>query len=203
MEQFAPHMPSLLALVAPIALALPLGALGVSTAGDWRDAEPVAQAREGNRSLAPMPLSADAPGWAPLFEGIEPADPNQVRIERRVILRISPARNTPRQGLVSQESAVPQQRARLVERSFGKCIDSDRIGAVADRGDKLLMYLRDRRMLTAQLEKGCSPRDFYQGFYMERSDDGKLCIKRDRIISRSGARCQVTKLRELVAEREG
>lgn len=202
MEHFTPRMPSLLALLAPIALALPLGVIGVQAAGDIDGGQTVAQSRAGERSIAPLPLSAEAPGWAPLFEGIEPADANQVRIERRVILRISPARGSARQSLVSEGSSISRQTTRVVEKSFGKCIESARIGAVADRGDRLLMYLRDRRMLTAELEKGCSPRDFYQGFYMERSDDGKLCIKRDRIMSRSGAKCQVMKLRQLVVESE-
>lgn len=202
MEHFALRMPSLLALLAPIALALPLGAIGVASADDWEEGQTIGQSRDSDRSITALPLSDEAPGWAPLFEGIEPADVNQVRIERRVILRIAPARSSARQSLVSEAAPLSQPRTRLVERSFGKCIDSDRIGAVADRGDRLLMYLRDRRMLTAELEKGCSPRDFYQGFYMERSDDGKLCIKRDRILSRSGAKCQVMKLRQLVVERE-
>ena len=63
------------------------------------------------------------------------------------------------------------------------------------------MFMRDRRTIAAQLEKGCSPRDFYRGFYVERSDDGQLCVARDRIMSRSGAKCRVAKFSRLMLER--
>ena len=62
------------------------------------------------------------------------------------------------------------------------------------------MFLKDRRVFAAKLEKGCSPRDFYRGFYMENSEDGRLCIKRDRLMSRAGAKCQVDSFKELVVE---
>ena len=88
-----------------------------------------------------------------------------------------------------------------MEKPAGECIITGAIGGVADRGDHLLMFMRDRRMMTVRLEKGCSPRDFYQGFYMERSDDGKLCVRRDRLMSRSGAKCQVRSFHQVVAER--
>ena len=89
---------------------------------------------------------------------------------------------------------------RVVERKMGKCIQTAQIGGVADRGDSLVMFMRDRRTVAAKLEKGCSPRDFYRGFYMENSEDGKICVQRDRLMSRSGAKCQVDSFRELVLE---
>ena len=88
----------------------------------------------------------------------------------------------------------------MVERDAGPCIDSAGIGAVADRGDRLLLFMRDRRTIAARLEKGCSPRDFYRGAYMERSEDGRICVQRDRLMSRAGTKCQVAKFTELVVE---
>ena len=68
------------------------------------------------------------------------------------------------------------------------------------RLQRAALFLRDRRMLAAQLEKGCSPREFYQGFYMEPSEDGLLCVNRARLMSRSGAKCKVARLHQMVLE---
>ena len=191
-------MPSLPFLFAPLALLLPLALPGAQPA-EAEDIVPVAeQVRERDSRLSPLPLSQDAPAWTPLFDGVAPPSGEQVRIKRRVILRISPA--PARQNLTAEAAPAPV-RQRIVERPAGDCIDSSNIGGVADRGDRLVMFMRDRRTLAARLEKGCSPRDFYRGFYMERSEDGKLCVRRDRLMSRSGAKCQVASFTQLVAER--
>lgn len=192
-------MPSLFSLTAPLALLLApgaaqddAGAKGSCEAPTWQ------QARDGNGRASPLPLSARTDAWNSIFDAPKPAQANQVRIEGRVILRISPARGPARQSLMAEN--VEPQRRQLVERPFGKCIDAKRIGGVADQGSRLLLFLRDRRTLSAQLEKGCSPREFYQGFYMEPSDDGQLCVNRDRLMSRSGAKCKVASLHQMVLE---
>ena len=61
--------------------------------------------------------------------------------------------------------------------------------------------MRDRRVLSAALERSCSPQDFYSGFYIERQD-GQLCAKRDHLQSRAGASCQISRLNRLVASRD-
>lgn len=197
-------MPSLFALTAPLALLFPVG----GDAGLAREPhagrcaiEPqvLAQTREGDAGYPAMPLSDVAPIWSSIFD-VEPRQSRQVRIEGRVTLRISPAQGAMRQSMMAE--TAPASRMRLEERPFGSCVDTRRIGAVADRGDRLMLFLRDRRTLSAQLEKGCSPREFYQGFYMEPADDGMLCVNRDRLMSRSGAKCQVARLREMVLRAE-
>ena len=198
----AATMPSFAFLYAPFALLLPLGLMAGGDGGVGDRLEETQTARQTSASdkrMTPLPLSDEAPAWSPLLGGIEPARGEQVRIERRVILRISPARGAVRSTLTNEASA-PRPRTRIVERKMADCFDSAKLGAVADRGDVLLMFLRDRRTVAARLEKGCSPRDFYRGAYMERSEDGKLCVKRDRLMSRSGAKCQVESFRELVVQ---
>lgn len=122
----------------------------------------------------------------------------QVRIEQRVILRISPQPGRLRRDILDDlpPQALP---TRVVERPFGKCVDASEIVGVADRGSRLLMYLRNRQVLSAELEDACSPRDFYLGFYLEKNSDGKLCVDRDRLLSRAGAKCRVSSLNRLVA----
>ncbi|MEE3218241.1 MAG: hypothetical protein VX247_08095 [Pseudomonadota bacterium] len=122
---------------------------------------------------------------------------NQVRIERRVILRISPQPSAMRRGFTAE---LPRQApVRMAERPHGDCVSAAEIVGVADRGSRLVMYMRNRQIISAELEKACSPRDFYLGFYVERNDDGKLCVGRDRLMSRAGAKCRVSDFHRLVA----
>ena len=74
-----------------------------------------------------------------------------------------------------------------------------RAGVQIDADDRLLLFMRDRRLIGASLEKACSARDCYSGFYVDRGGDGKLCVDRDMLHSRSGSACTVRKLRELIA----
>ena len=143
-------------------------------------------------------LSARAPEWPGFEIASQPEVARQVRIERRVILRISPQPSDIRRGALSQLSpqAIPP---RLVERPFARCIDAADIVGVSSERSRLVMYMRDRKILTAELEKACTPRDFYLGFYVERSEDGKLCVDRDRLLSRAGAKCRISRLNRLVA----
>ena len=123
---------------------------------------------------------------------------NQVRIEQRVILRISPRPGNARQNLAANLSAP--RSSRLAERSFGDCVPVNNIAGVqAQRGNRLLLFLRDRRLVVADLEKACSAQNFYAGFYLESNEDGRLCIDRDRLQSRNGAKCSVSSMRQIVA----
>ena len=123
---------------------------------------------------------------------------NQVRIEQRVIVRISPRNRLP---LPSTLVPTPETAAdlRLVARKMDDCIPLQGIAAARPhRSLGLLLYLRDRRVVSMQLEKGCPAEAFYSGFYVERSEDGMLCRGRDTIYSRAGAKCTVGGLREMV-----
>lgn len=192
-------MPSLFSLTAPLALLLaPTPAQEETAERATCEAPTWQQSRTSRAPSSALPLSASGDAWNSIFDAPRPPQANQVRIESRVFLRVSPARGPARQSLMA-ETVEPQSR-QLVERPFGKCIDAKRIGGVADQGSRLMLFLRDRRMLSAQLEKGCSPREFYQGFYMEPSEDGLLCVNRDRLMSRSGAKCKVARLHQMVLE---
>ena len=82
---------------------------------------------------------------------------------------------------------------------MGKCVPVSSIAGVQpDSGQRLILFMRDRRIVRARLERSCQARDFYSGFYLSRSSDGKLCIDRDTLQSRSGANCKVTRFRELI-----
>ena len=58
--------------------------------------------------------------------------------------------------------------------------------------------MRDTRIVSAGLDKGCTARDFYSGFYVARTGDGMMCTGRDKLQSRNGANCKLGKLKQLV-----
>lgn len=187
-------MLSLLAHLAPLALLVPLGA-----------GEPAPEQAADERAQW-LPRKAVEPGPAitgpveklPTDGLVPPLISYQVRIERRVTVRIAPRSPSERMSLM-EELPEASQPTRYQERKIGKCVTiRDIAGVQTGSGNRLLLFLRDRRMITARLEKACRARDFYSGFYLERNDDGKLCVERDKLQSRAGANCQLTRIRELV-----
>lgn len=207
-------MPSLLSFTAPLALILPLLGLGSTpeltgvqdaqlgsgeprtqtSAGPDYDTPP-----EGPSSRAePAPRSAASPLDAFYRGQIN----RQVRIEQRVIIRISPQRQSSRNPLLAQ---LPQRglNTRFEEREMERCLPVNRISGVqTGTGNRLLLFMRDQRIISVNLERACRAREFYSGFYVERSEDGQICVDRDALQSRSGARCDIERMSQLVAVTE-
>lgn len=184
---------ALLTLVVPLAAPLSDAAAGGDT---------VHQSRVPELEVGDEDVSQRAMNWPGFFDTAATPIVNQVRIESRVIVRISPQPSAARNGFIADlpRQALPP---RVIERPIGQCIAASRIVGVSDRGNRLVFYMRDRSMISARLEKGCSPRDFYLGFYMEQNDDGQLCSGRDRLMSRAGAKCQVSQLNRLLLVSRG
>ncbi len=124
----------------------------------------------------------------------------QVRIEKRVIIRVPrrrPNQLAPRADFARE---IPQQSFR--EKKMGKCLPMNNILGVQMFSDQFLdLVTKDRKRVRAQLEENCQARSFYSGFYMEKSADGKMCAGRDILHSRTGAKCGIERFRELVPER--
>lgn len=125
---------------------------------------------------------------------------NQVRIEQRMIIRIAP--RMPGQMFAMPPGPPPQQQPlRFYERKTDKCLPVANIAGVQiESQGRLVLVTRTRKLIGASLDKSCHARDFYSGFYVERSTDGQLCAGRDTIHSRAGANCAITKMRELVPD---
>ncbi len=120
----------------------------------------------------------------------------QLRVEQRVIVRFP---NQP----VTVSSGRGDNRKSVIynEEKIGKCLLMDRL--IASRpGPKntLELVTRERQLIRAYLGDGCLAREFYAGAYVERSKDGKLCIDRDLMHARTGAKCEIDKFRLLVPE---
>ena len=191
-------MPGMLALAAPFALLAPLLAAG-SSAG-IANGEPAPRAQ--GHKLPPVETIGEqsvAPRLDPLNAWHRTEIARQVRIEQRVIIRIQPAPRPPRQSMLA-ELPTRQRVQQFEERQIGNCLTVSGIAGVqTDSGNRLLLFLRDQRIITLNLEKACRARDFYSGFYVERNADGQLCIDRDKLLSRNGAQCEIDRMRQLVA----
>lgn len=188
-------MHSLLVLAAPVALMVPWMAQGA----DMPSEAGALVATSAPQCEAVQAADDDAP---PLVNSLsamrQSSTARQVRIEQRVVVRITPtapsSRTTPLSTL-PQRAIAP----RFEERGKEKCVALDSIAGVqTGSGNRLVLFLRDRRMISVNLEKSCRARDFYSGFYVERNKDGRLCIERDKLQSRTGARCEVEAMRQLV-----
>ncbi len=200
-------MPSLLALSAPFALILPL--LGQSSALTVPQEQ---EQQDGIAATVPSPPDYDVPAegpYSPARQASSPLDAfyagqvtRQARIEQRVIIRITPRRSANRNELLAN---LPQRglNTRFEEREIDRCLPVSSIAAVqTGNGNRLLLYLSDRRMITVNLERACRASQFYSGFYVERNEDGRFCVGRDKLQSRSGAKCEVERMRQLVEIRD-
>jgi len=185
-------MSSLSVFLAPLALLIP-ASVSDAPGSDAPHLVPRAD-------IAETQTDGAARGWL-MLDALEAAAINQqVRIERRLVVRISPRAPIVRQNMAADIVAAPVP-ARTVERKFGKCVPVNGIAGVQPtRDNRLMLFMRDQRVITARLEKSCRANDFYSGFYVERSKDGMLCIDRDKLHSRTGANCEVNRMRQLVSE---
>ncbi len=176
--------PSFLTFLAPLMLLVPVAGAAGASAGN-----PPA----GTAQWAGQGVISRAWRQEPAF---------QVRIERQTSIRITP-RAAPMPMPMPPSMFVQMPRApmepRYLERKIGKCLPMSGIAGVqAVGGSRLMLFMRDQRIVSAALERACRARDFYSGFYLSPSEDGQLCVDRDALQSRNGANCRLTRIRQLV-----
>lgn len=190
------------ALFAPLVLLFPVSGL----IQPEREAEAPPEVQEAGASppdeasLAQTSDRADSPAWPfeLVAESFRTASANQVRIEQRMTIRVTPL-PAPAQPNMLMDLPGREVGPRFIERKIGGCIPISGISGVQiDGSNRLILYLRDRRMVRAELERSCRARDFYSGFYLARTADGQLCVDRDTLLSRNGANCKLTRIRRLI-----
>lgn len=136
----------------------------------------------------------------PIVSQLPTPEAEQVRIEQRVTIRISP-RAAPMPMMPSAMFDEPDfgGGSRVVERKMGKCVPLAAIGGVSPLSkNKLMLLLRDNRVVSATLDKNCQGRDFYSGFLVAKNADGMVCTGRDELLARSGAKCKVSGYKQLI-----
>jgi hypothetical protein len=113
----------------------------------------------------------------------------QVTIARRTVIRVSPAATVTR--------SAPKIRD-WKERDAPKCYSASIMSQVmVNRIDSIDIMLRGGSFVRGRLKKGCNAIDFYSGFYITPSKDGRICEDRDIIHSRAGDECQIAKFKTL------
>ena len=194
-------MKRLVAILVAIALFVPLIAMPASG---------VVSAQEVPVRIGPQTPTPGTLGPAAFGDGAEPAfrvldeavrgmEQNQVRIERRVVIRVSPAPPRARTEMLAELPRRPMPRM-FQEVAHGDCLEVNSIlGVQPMRDNRLLFFTRDGRILAAGLERSCNASAFYAGFYVEQSEDGRLCVARDRLQSRAGSACELSGFTRLVA----
>jgi hypothetical protein len=186
-------MNSVPAAIAAFALAVP--------ASQARAPLPAPVAHEVAVQPAQDQLSGERAAPAPFRafrHSYEPEAQNQVHIEQRVIIRIAPGPPDAREDLLAQLPR-PAKPARYKEKKLKGCIPIEGIAGSQPDDNRLLLFMRDHRVLSAALERACDPADYYLGFYIEQNADGMLCSKRDKLHARTGATCEVAQLSRIVA----
>lgn len=205
-ESSSPIMQSLFALAAPLALMLPWVAGAEARRASVVPAVSAPQcdavAAQAGQAGAEQTGAGPAGAANPLAALRSSFTARQIRIEQRVVVRIAPQSPATRNNLLAD---LPQRQLapRFEERGKEKCVALQGIAGVqTGSGNRLVLFLRDSRMISVNLEKSCRARDFYSGFYVEKNEDGRLCIERDKLQSRTGARCEIEAMRRLVEVRD-
>ena len=73
-----------------------------------------------------------------------------------------------------------------------RCVSASRlVGATLLREDSVDLILRDNSRIRARLQSSCPALDYYRGFYINATDDGRICADRDAIRSRAGGECEI------------
>jgi hypothetical protein len=127
-------------------------------------------------------------GW-PLPAGAdpEPAQLAQMTIEQSLIVRVP--RRAPAKPLKWKAKKGP------------KCLSMAAIaGAAVVTDDAIDLVLRGGQRFRAQFSSRCPALDYYSGFYILPTEDGRICADRDVIRTRAGGQCEIQRFRRLVLD---
>ena len=120
------------------------------------------------------------------------AQSGSISIEQRIIVRIPRAR--PQRGAASPARRIVTWR----EGRGPRCISARNITGVGMIGENNVdLVLRDSSRVRARLNGRCPALDFYRGFYVTATEEGRICADRDVIRSRAGAECEIEQFRSL------
>jgi hypothetical protein len=79
-----------------------------------------------------------------------------------------------------------------------RCVAISEIaGATMPGPDSVDLILRDNSRIRAKLQRRCPALDFYYGFYVNATEDGRICADRDVVRSRIGGECEIDQFRSL------
>ena len=122
----------------------------------------------------------------------------QMSIHERIVIRIPRMRRALPPPDPAPKGPPPGWR----EKRGDRCVPAgDIAGALVPGGGSVDLMMADGRRTRALLEADCPALDYYLGFYIRPTRDGKVCAGRDAIRSRSGAACPIRAFRRLEPRR--
>jgi hypothetical protein len=134
---------------------------------------------------APLLLVAAMGSTAPVDGGPRPVEYAQMTIEQSLVVRV------PRRQVVKP--------LKWKSKKGPRCIAMSAIaGAAVVADDAIDLAMRGGQRLRAHFSSNCPALDYYSGFYILPTDDGRICADRDMIRTRSGGQCEIVKFRRLV-----
>jgi len=114
----------------------------------------------------------------------------QLTFRSRIVVRVQ----------TSQLATVPL--AALREKKGPKCIGmGDILAAAVVARSSVDLVLRGGYRMRVRFAANCPGLDYYSGFYIAPTADGKLCADRDVVRDRAGGECEIDKFRQLVEQR--
>ena len=123
----------------------------------------------------------------------------QLSVHERIVIRIPRVRPQDAERRPFRDLPPPIVWS---EKKAPKCVATARLaGAAITGGGDVDLMLADGRRLRAKLNEDCPTLSFYSGFYLKPNSDGMICARRDALRTRSGARCEISRFRTLVARR--
>lgn len=125
-----------------------------------------------------------------------------------VLLAAVPLAHAVAQFVVQQQVVIRMRATPVVkptawvEKKGPKCVAlGDLAGALVARPDAVDLVLANSARVRARLDEDCPSLNFYRGFYIKPTKDGKVCAGRDAIRSRAGRTCEIETFRKLVVKR--
>lgn len=125
----------------------------------------------------PMPAGADR----------QSTEVAQLTVEQSLIVRV------PRR--------IPAKPLKWKAKKGPKCVAMSAIaGAAVVADDAIDLVLKGGQRLRARFSSNCPALDYYSGFYILPTDDGRICAGRDMIRTRAGGQCEIERFRKLVLD---
>ena len=101
--------------------------------------------------------------------------------------------------IIKRRAAALPKPLKWKEKKGPKCVALSQIaGAAVVTDDAIDLVTRAGDRLRARFSSNCPALDYYSGFYMKPTQDGRICSDRDVIRTRSGAQCEIERFRKLV-----
>ncbi len=121
--------------------------------------------------------------------GQQAAEVAQVTIEQSLIIKMPRKATKPAKPIKWKTSKGP------------KCVAMASIaGAAVVAEDAIDLVLKGGQRMRAQFSSNCPALDYYSGFYILPTDDGRICAERDVIRTRSGGQCEIRRFRKLTVD---